>query len=313
MKTMRMPAYLRPGDTIGITCPSSRMDLEVARYAAGVLESWGFGVRMGVTVGSAYHNFSAPDELRLAELQEMMDDPGIAAVIFGRGGYGMVRIIDRLDFSRFRRHPKWLCGYSDITTLHLHLQACFGIPSLHAVMCSGITALTRDDDYVGSLRRALCGEPCSYPFDVHPLNRPGKAEGLLTGGNLSLLANASGTRSQPDPRGRILLIEDTGEYRYNVDRMMENLKRAGWLEGLSGLLVGSFTEARETERPFGSSEYEIILDKVKEYDYPVAFGFPSGHQPENYALKLGLPHLLEVADTCILSEPAAAAPQTARP
>lgn len=291
---MKIPPYLRKGDLIGITCSSSKMDLQAAEYAAGVINSWGFQVHMGITVGTSFHNFSAPDELRLEELQDMLDDPEIKAIIFGRGGYGMVCILDKLDFSRFRKHPKWLCGYSDITTLHTHILHRYGIPTIHSMMCSGITPDTVDNKYVESLRLTLKGKTTRYSFEPHDLNRPGKATGKLIGGNLSLLANLSGTPSQPDTKGKILLLEDIGEYRYNVDRMMYNLKRAGWLDKLDGLIVGSFTDCRETDTPFGQTEYEIISNMVKEYKYPVGFGFPSGHTTENYTLKLGLPYELNI-------------------
>jgi len=291
---MKIPPYLKKGDLIGITCSSSKMDQQAAEYAAGVISSWGYQVHLGITVGTSFHNFSAPDELRLEELQDMLDDPDIKAIIFGRGGYGMVCILDDLDFKKFRKHPKWICGYSDITALHTHIQHNYGIPTIHSMMCSGIRPDTAENEYVDSLRMALKGTPYRYIAAAHDLNRPGKATGKLIGGNLALLANLSGTESQPDTKGKILFLEDIGEYRYNVDRMMYNLKRAGWLEELAGLVVGSFTDPKETETPFGQTEYEIIRNIVQDYDYPVCFGFPAGHSDQNYALKLGMPHELHV-------------------
>lgn len=299
---IQLPPYLERGDTIGITCPASRMDAQAASYAIEVLRGEGFEVAAGKTVGTAFHNFSAADEVRRKELQEMLDDPGIHAILFGRGGYGMIRILDQLDFSAFKKQPKWLCGYSDITALHLHVHRHLQIATLHSVMCSGIVPDTYNDCYVQSLFRTLRGEPARYEFRDHPLNRKGMARGELIGGNLSLLANLSGTRSQPDTRGKILLVEDIGEYRYNIDRMMYNLKRAGWLDKLNGLLVGAFTDGKETTVPFGQTEYEIIRDKVEEYDFPVAFGFPAGHQKENYTLKLGVRHEMHCGNTCLLQE-----------
>ncbi|MBC9930849.1 S66 peptidase family protein [Chitinophaga qingshengii] len=293
---VKIPPYLKKGDLIGVMCPSSKMEQQAAEYAAGVLSSWGYRVHLGITVGTSFHNFSAPDELRLEELQDMLDDPEIKAIVFGRGGYGMVCILDKLDFTRFRKHPKWLCGYSDVTTLHAHIHQRYGIPTVHSLMCSGITPETVDNEYVASLAAVLKGKSYRYTTASHTLNREGNASGLLVGGNLSLLANASGSRSQIDTRDKILLLEDIGEYRYNIDRMMYNLKRAGWLNKLAGLVVGSFTDGKETTEPFGQTEYEIIHNMVKEYDYPVCFGFPSGHQPENYALKLGIKHELKVGE-----------------
>ncbi|WP_260607342.1 S66 peptidase family protein [Chitinophaga polysaccharea] len=293
---------MKKGDLIGITCSSSKMDLQAAEYARGVLTSWGYRVHLGITVGTSFHNFSAPDELRLEELQDMLNDPEIKAIIFGRGGYGMVCIIDKLDFTRFRKHPKWLCGYSDITTLHAHVQRRLGIATLHSMMCSGITPATVDNEYTESLAAALRGKTYRYSAPAHPLNREGKATGILVGGNLSILANLSGTPSQINTKGKILLLEDIGEYRYNVDRMMYNLKRAGWLDNLAGLVVGAFTDGQETDTPFGQSEYEIISNLVKDYDFPVCFGFPSGHQVENYSLKLGVKHELKIGAKTVLAE-----------
>ncbi|WP_354027907.1 LD-carboxypeptidase [Chitinophaga sp. OAE865] len=293
---------MKKGDLIGITCSSSKMDLQAAEYARGVLTSWGYRVHLGITVGTSFHNFSAPDELRLEELQDMLNDPEIKAIIFGRGGYGMVCIIDKLDFTRFRKHPKWLCGYSDITTLHAHVQRRLGIATLHSMMCSGITPATVDNEYTESLAAALRGKTYRYSAPAHPLNREGRATGILVGGNLSILANLSGTPSQINTKGKILLLEDIGEYRYNVDRMMYNLKRAGWLDNLAGLVVGAFTDGQETDTPFGQSEYEIISNLVKDYDFPVCFGFPSGHQAENYSLKLGVKHELKIGAKTVLAE-----------
>jgi muramoyltetrapeptide carboxypeptidase len=291
---MKIPPYLKKGDLIGITCSSSKMDLQAAEYAARVFNSWGYRVHMGITVGTSFHNFSAPDELRLEELQDMLDDTEMKAIVFGRGGYGMICILDQLDFTKFKKHPKWLCGYSDVTALHNHIQHVYGIPTIHSMMCSGITEETVNNEYVDSLKQALKGKMSKYNCAAQELNRNGKANGILIGGNLSLLAALSGTPSQPDTKGKILLLEDIGEYRYRVDGMMYNLKRAGWLDKLAGLVVGSFTDSKETNTPFGQTEYEIIKDIVLEYKYPVCFGFPAGHTAENYALKFGMQYELSV-------------------
>lgn len=297
---MIVPPSLNPGDCIGITCPSSKMEAAAAEFAAGVFRDWGFRVRSGKTVGMNFHNFSAPDALRREELQMMLDDPGIQAIVFGRGGYGMLRILDDLDFSTLRSAPKWIAGFSDITALHAHLQEVVGVASLHSVMCSGIREDTFRDPFVASLRECLSGAGYDYRFEAHPLNRPGLAQGRLVGGNLSLLANLSGSPSQPKTEGKILVLEDVGEYRYNIDRMLRNLKRAGWLENLAGLVLGSFTDIRETETPFGQSEYEMVQELTASSAYPVAMGFPCGHQTANYTLKLGLEHRLEVDSSCRL-------------
>lgn len=297
-----IPPYLKPGDTIGITCPASKMERASAEYAAGVLASWGYRTIIGNTAGANFHNFSATDKVRLQELQQMLDDDDIQAILFGRGGYGVVRILDRIDFSHFKKFPKWICGYSDITALLIHLHTCYNIASIHSLMCSGITPETKDDPFVRSLKQILSGEKAKYSFSSGALNRNGICEGELIGGNLSLLANLSGTVSQPDTKDKLLFVEDVGEYRYSVDRMMINLKRSGWLKDLSGLIIGSFNESKETETPFGQTEYEMIWDKVKEYQYPVCFGFPVGHQKQNYALKVGGKYRLVISDNCVLEE-----------
>ncbi|PJJ75080.1 muramoyltetrapeptide carboxypeptidase [Thermoflavifilum aggregans] len=300
---MVIPPYLNPGDCVGITCPASKITPEAARFAADVIRSWGYDVVLGETVGTAYHNFSAPDEVRLRDLQMMLDDPSIKAILFGRGGYGMIRILDQLRFDKFLQSPKWICGYSDITALHMHVHTHYQVPTLHSMMCSGITQETREDRYVQSLKQAWTVIPGHYSFDMHPLNKTGYAEGVLIGGNLSLLANLSGTRSQPDSRGKILFIEDVGEYKYHIDRMMYQLRRAGWLNGLAALLVGAFTDIKDTITPFGMSVYEIIYQHVKDEIFPVAFGFPVGHQKENYALKIGCKYALTMEESnCVLKE-----------
>lgn len=296
------PPYLKAGDVIGVTCPASKIDYDAALYGCEVLRSWGFEARMGKTLGGNFHNFAATDTQRHAELQHMLDDENINAIVFGRGGYGVLRILDQLDFSQFIKRPKWLCGYSDITALHIHVLKHCHIQTIHSLMCSGITTETYQDEYVTSLRKALTGEETNYIFDKHELNRPGRAEGQLVGGNLCLLAALCGSVSQPDMRGKILFIEDTGEYKYSIDRMMLTLQRAGWLDQLAGLVVGSFSDGKDTDEPFGQTEWELISDKVKDYGYPLAFGFPIGHQQENYAVKEGAIYALEVSKNCYLKE-----------
>ncbi len=296
------PPYLKKGDLIGVTCPASKIEAEAAAYSCDVLRAWGYKVKTGKTLEGHYHNFSAPDNVRRDELQEMLDDGKMQAIVFGRGGYGVLRILDEVDFSEFVKCPKWLCGYSDITALHIHILKNFQIQTIHSLMCSGITPESHQDIYVRSLRNALAGKPLAYTFEGREQNRQGNARGLLVGGNLCLLAAICGSNSQPSMDGKILFIEDTGEYRYNIDRMMLTLKRAGWLDGLAGLIVGSFTAVKDTDEPFGQREWELIYDKVKTYDYPVAFDFPVGHQKENYALKEGAAYALHVGSECSLKE-----------
>ncbi|HTN47777.1 MAG TPA: LD-carboxypeptidase [Flavipsychrobacter sp.] len=293
---MKVPPYLKPGDTIGITCPAGYVSFERVAYAITVLEKWGFKVKVGKTVGSEHFYFSGNDAARLTDLQQMLDDESIAAILMGRGGYGVSRIIDELDFSKFIESPKWICGFSDITVLHSHLHAIYKIPTLHSPMCGAFQPETENADYILQFRAALTGQPVSQEFPASPYNRTGEATGILTGGNLAMLAHLTGSVSEADMDGKILFVEDIGEHYYNVDRLLLNLKRAGKLEGLTALLVGSFTDMQDTERPFGQTPEEIIWDKVREYDYPVAFNFPCGHQAVNYTLKLGMDYHLKITD-----------------
>lgn len=291
---MNTPPFLKAGSLIGITCPSGYVSRERVQYAEKVLRDWGFEVRVGRTVGNEFHYFSGDDATRLADLQEMLDDPQIDAILMGRGGYGLSRIIDQLDFSAFAQHPKWICGFSDITVLHSHIQANYGIPTLHSVMCGAFKAETEYRDYILSLRDALLGKPHPLSFPHQAANRTGIAEGKLVGGNLAMLAHLTGSPSQINTQGCILFIEDIGEHYYQIDRMLLNLKRSGQLSGLTGLLLGDFSDIQDTERPFGQSLEELVLDKVKEYDFPVAFACPCGHEEINFTLMLGRHHRMEV-------------------
>jgi muramoyltetrapeptide carboxypeptidase len=290
------PKYLSKNSTIGITCPSGYISAERVAYAIVVLEKWGFKTVVGKTVGNEYHYFSGDDATRLADLQQMLDDPNIDAILMGRGGYGLSRIIDQIDFTNFIKQPKWICGFSDITVLHSHIQAQFGITTLHSPMCGAFKSETEETDYILSLRKALTGEPLLYYFVPSPYNRIGEVEGIVVGGNLAMLAHLTGSVSQIDTDGKILFIEDIGEHLYHIDRMLYNLKRSGQLSQLKGLIVGSFTDTEDTDRPFGQTLEEIITDKVKEYDFPVCFGFACGHDEVNYTLVLGATYQLSVGE-----------------
>lgn len=294
MRSLKFPPFLKQGDTIAITCPSGYFPLSNAIFAKQALEDWGFRVIIGETVGSAYFYFSEKDEIRLAELQDFLDDTEVKAIMMGRGGYGLSRIIDDIDFSRFQKYPKWLNGFSDITVLHSHIHQCYGIASLHGPMCNAFKEISAELPHLQSLRNAFIGEPINYPVSSSTYNIPGEAKGMVVGGNLAILAHLCGSVSQLNTKGKILFIEEVGEYLYNIDRMMLSLKRAGMLEGLAGLICGGFTDIKDTERPFGQNVYELILDKVKEYSYPVCFDFPAGHQQVNFTLCLGRDYQMQV-------------------
>lgn len=291
---MTHPPYLTKGSTIGITCPAGYVSATRVAYAVITLQEKGYKVIVGDTVGSEYHYFSGNDDARLQDLQCMLDDEGIDAILMGRGGYGMSRIIDKLDFTRFKQKPKWICGFSDITVLHNHIHATLGIATMHSPMCGAFKPETISTDYINNFFDAIGGNDLVYHSPASPFNRKGNAEAVLTGGNLAILAHLTGSASEADTVGKILFIEDIGEHLYNVDRLLLNLKRAGKLDKLAGLVVGSFTELQDTERPFGQTVNEIIWDKVKEYDYPVCFNFPCGHQDVNFTLTLGMQHKLSV-------------------
>ena len=293
---MMGPAYLKKGDTIGITCPAGYMAAEKAQTCIATLQSWGYEVMVGKTLGSDSNNyFSGSDEERLDELQAMLDDKELKAILFGRGGYGVGRIIDRLDFSKFRKNPKWLIGFSDITVLHCHLLAKYKIASLHAPMAAAFNDDGFKNEYILSLKSALAGKKANYKIAPHAFNKFGKAEGKLIGGNLTLLANMIGTPSDFDTKNKILFIEDIGEYLYSTDRMLYQLKRSGKFKNLAGLVWGGFTDMKDTERPFGKTMDEILQDITADCDYPVCYHFPVSHGAENYALKIGGDYSLSIA------------------
>jgi muramoyltetrapeptide carboxypeptidase len=275
------------------------MSAEKYQTCIQTLYEWEFQVVVGKTPGHQFNYFSGTDKERLDDLQQMMDDPKIKAILCARGGYGTGRIIDQLDFKKFIRHPKWIIGFSDITVLHSHLFSNYKIASLHAPMAAAFNDDEFKNQYVESLRYALSGKKADYKTEANELNQTGKAKGLLVGGNLSLLANITGTPSDINTKNKILFIEDVGEYIYNIDRMMYQLKRSGKLNHLRGLIIGSFSEMKDTTIPFGQAAEEAIKALVKEYDYPVCFGFPVGHGKENYALKVGVKYQLNVSGNCV--------------
>lgn len=291
------PPYLSAGDTIGIVCPAGYMAAENVAQCKASLKQWGFRVKIGKTVGGRSDNyFSGTDEARLEDLQTMLDDEEVKAILFGRGGYGLGRIIEQISFKRFRKSPKWIMGYSDITLLHAHIHANYDIATAHTPMAAAFNEQLTPNPYTGSIRELITGKKISYSCTPHAFNRKGDAKGILIGGNLTLLAHAVGTSSDFKTKGCLLFLEDIGEYLYNIDRMLYQLKRAGKLHKAEGIIIGSFSDCKDTERPFGKNAYEIIRDIFSEFDFPVCYGFPVGHETENYALKCGVEHRLKVGD-----------------
>lgn len=293
--SVSIPPYLKSGDQIGIVCPAGFMPAERIVPCVQALKSWGFRVRIGRTVGGTSSNyFSGTDAERLEDLQEMLDDENIAAILFGRGGYGLSRIIDQISFKKFRKSPKWLLGYSDITLLHAHIYANYDIATAHGPMAGAFQDAPPSDRYLQTIRELWTGSKLSYACDPHPFNRKGEATGVLMGGNLTLLAHTLGGPSDFKTKGLIFFMEDIGEYLYNIDRMLHQMKNAGKFQKPAAVIVGSFSEMKDTERPFGQDAYEIIRDLLKEYDYPVCYGFPVGHVPANVAMKCGLDFHLKI-------------------
>lgn len=289
------PPYLKKGDTIGITCPAGYMEKAKAQTCINILQQWGFEVMVGKTLGSNSKNyFSASDEERRNELQAMLDNDSIKAILCGRGGYGTGRIIDQLNFTSFKKNPKWIIGFSDITVLHCHLNRKLDIASIHASMAAAFNDGQYKNEFVQSLYKMIIGKKNSYKCKSHEFNKPGVVSGELIGGNLALIVHVIGTASEVDTKNKILFLEDIGEQLYNIDRMMHQLKRSGKLKNLAGLILGEFTDMKDTDRPFGKNVHEILKDIVQEYNYPICFDFPVGHQKENYALKVGGNYQLNV-------------------
>lgn len=309
-KSITVPPYLKAGDTIGITSCAGYIMLPDIQSAMQQMQSWGFTIKVGNTIGTRDFTFGGTDEERILDMQQMLDDNSIKAIMCARGGYGTVRIIDKLDFSKLTKHPKWIIGFSDITVLHSHLNRNYNIASLHSKMCNSFPddwskAEPAQIETILSIKQALLGEQMKYAAVPNQKNKPGLGEGVLVGGNLKTLESLAGSKSDITTTGKILFVEDTGEYMYSIDRMFWGLKRTGKLSNLSGLIVGGF-KIKPDDSPddaFGRTIQDIVLNKVTEYNYPVCFDFPVGHQKNNFALKCGVKHRLEVkTDSVSLTE-----------
>lgn len=284
---MRIPKYLKKGDTIGILSTARKINEEQLQFCIQVLHAWGFQTRLGKSIGAEEYQFAGNDYVRAQNLQEFIDDPSIDAILCARGGYGTMRIIDEINFDTFLQNPKWICGFSDVTVLHEHLQS-LGVASLHSAMPS-LFPKVADHPTMHSIEKALKGEALEYRWKHSAQNQNVKnIEGELIGGNLSLVYALQGSASDINTDGKILFLEDLDEYYYHVDRMMCSLDRAGKLKNLKGLLIGGMTDMKDNSIPFGMQTEEIILHYAKKYNYPVFFNFPCGHIEHNYAIKLGV-------------------------
>lgn len=299
---VKHPAYLVEGDTIGITCPAGYITAEEIEASVIQIKSWGFNVVIGKTVGARHFTFGGTDQERLQDLQQMLDDSMIKAIMCARGGYGAVRILDQLDFSLYKRHPKWIIGFSDITILHCHINSNYHVATIHSKMCNSFpsdwaTAEQIQIETINSIQQALTGEKMKYQAPANVRNKLGAAKGELIGGNLRCIENVAGSKSEIETDGKILFLEDTGEALYSIDRMFYNLKRSGKLSKLKGLIIGGFKlKAEDADGSFGKTLSDIVLEKVAEYDYPVCFDFPVGHQKANFAVKCGVKHRLDVKE-----------------
>lgn len=306
---IRIPPYLKPGDTIAITSPAGYITAEEIGPAMQQMQSWGLRVRIGDTIGKRDGTFGGTDAERTADLQRLLNDRTVNAVMCARGGYGLVRIIDQVDFSNLRNHPKWLIGFSDVTVLHAHLSRHARVASIHSKMCNSFPddwtkADALQQETILSIRNMLFGEPMRFEIPSHPENRLGLSVGELIGGNCKTIESITGSASDIQTAGKVLFLEDTGEYLYSIDRMFWNLKRSGKLENLAGLIIGGFKvkAAEDPAEEFNKNLYQIVLEKIAGCNYPVCFDFPVGHQKNNYALKCGASVRLSVSETKVVLE-----------
>jgi len=295
-QSMIIPPFLKEGSTIGIVATARKLTWEELEPTVGILADAGFKVRTGQRMFGAENQFASSDEDRAADMQRMLDDPDINAILCARGGYGTVRMIDKLDFTEFQKHPKWLCGFSDITVLHAHINQNCGVATLHSSMPLSMKDLPEDHLQITTLINSLKGELPNYNFSSHPLNRIGKMEGEIVGGNLSVIYSILGSESDINTDGKILFLEDLDEYLYHIDRMMMNMKRNRKLANLKGLIVGGMSDMNDNAIPFGKTAEEIIREAVNGFDYPVCFSFPAGHIDDNRALILGKKAAIRITD-----------------
>lgn len=291
---MITPEFLQKGDTVGILATARKIDMATLEPAVKLLESWGLHVVIGRTIGKEQDQLAGPDWLRATDFQEMLDNPKIKAIWAAKGGYGTVRIIDRIDFTKFKKKPKWIVGFSDVTVLHSHLNN-MDIETLHAMMA--ISSQTATSEAIESLRKALFGQKLEYRIPPHHFNKNGSAKGEIVGGNLSVLYSIVGSKSEIDYKGKILFIEDLDEYLYHIDRMMMNLKRNGYFDGIKAVIVGGMTSMNDNDIPWGKDALEIIQDVLKDYKFPIIYNFPAGHIKDNRAIILGKTVFVEVNES----------------
>ena len=290
---MITPEKLKIGDKLGIISTARKISLEELTGAIKVIENWGIEVVLGENLFKENNQFSGTIEQRTSDLQSMIDDDAIKAILCARGGYGTVQIIDKIDFFKLTQSPKWIIGYSDITVLHSHLHN-LGFASLHASM--PINFETNTNLAIESLKNSLFTTTNRINTTQHRFNKLGKVKAEIVGGNLSILYSLLGSNSDVNTDGKILFIEDVDEYLYHIDRMMMSLKRNGKFENLKGLIVGEMSNMNDNEIPFGKTAEQIILDHTKDYTFPICFGFPAGHLNDNRCVKFGVTSVLEITE-----------------
>ena len=299
---MIIPPYLKSGDVVAIAAPARKVTEQEVAPAVDFLRQAGMEVYYDSRLFADCHQFAGDETIRAGYIQELLDNPDVKAIWFARGGYGSARIIDLLDFDRFRQCPKWLVGYSDVTVFHAHVHQKFGIATMHATMPINVHEGEFDSEANRSLLAALKGEPLHCMPAPHPLNRKGSFNAPVVGGNLSILYSLMGSTSELDTDGKVLFIEDLDEYLYHIDRMMTNLERSGKLQNLAGLLVGYLSDMHDNTIPYGKTAEEIVAEHCAKYDFPVIFNFPAGHEADNRALRLGCALRCEIKDSQITIE-----------
>ncbi len=293
---MIVPPFLKKGALVGLVSPAGKIAESEIIKAENFLDSYGFRHIRAPHVSDSWHQFSSTDKKRASDFMEMLQNHEVEAIWCSRGGYGSIRLLDSIDFSLMKSQPKWLIGYSDITIFHSVLQNVYGVTSVHGPMARSLKEGSYGETGMDNLWNLLQGDLPVYKLPAHPLNRNGNAKGTLIGGNLTLLFSLIGSPYDFDPNGKVLFIEDVGEYFYHLDRMMYSLKVSGKLEGLSGLIVGQLSDMHDNETPFGLTAYQIIADVVKNYDFPVLFDFPAGHSRQNEPLVFGAKVRLSVSE-----------------
>lgn len=282
--SVKIPPYLKKGDTVGILATARKVDMAPLEPAIKLLKSWGLNVVIGKTVGLDNNQLAGADWQRATDFQQMLDNPSIKAIWSAKGGYGTVRMIDRLDFTKFKQRPKWIIGFSDVTVLHSHINN-LDIATLHSIACISVANAT--PEAIESFRKGVFGGKLEYTIPPHAFNKTSKAQGELIGGNLSVLYSIMGSVSEADYKGKIIFIEDLDEYLYHIDRMMMNLERNNYFKNVKGIIIGGMTKMRDNDIPWGHDALEIIQDITKEYKIPICFNFPAGHIKDNRALVFG--------------------------